>query len=92
MGSNTVSNSEDQVECATHGKRDATFVCCHLVGGEKLGFNSAYDPDNSNVLQPDAWCDECERMVEEESEWNEKSEAFADIKILGSGKRYFGVF
>lgn len=77
-----MSDSNDLIECPKHGRRDATFVCCHLVGGEKRGFNLGYDPDKPHQLQPDAWCNECERMVEQEGEWNEKSEAFADIKIL----------
>ena len=79
-----MSNSEKKVECEVHGKQTATFVCNHLVRGDKLGFNYGYDPEYPDDLYPDAWCDECESVLEAEGEWNEKSEAFADIKVLCS--------
>ena len=79
-----MSDSEKKVECDIHGTADATFVCQHLVGGENLGFNLGYDPENPDELYPDAWCDECESVLEAEGEWNDKSEEFADIKLLCS--------
>ncbi len=79
-----MSDSDNIIECDIHGATNATFVCKHLIGGEKLGFNLGYDPENIDDLYPDAWCNECERVLEEEGEWNEKSEEFAGIKILCS--------
>ncbi|MFC6755180.1 DUF6882 domain-containing protein, partial [Halorubrum tibetense] len=73
---------DNKVECDIHGKTDATFLCAHLVKGEKLGFNLGYDPENPNNLWPDAWCDECEKVLDTEDEWNDQSEKFADIKLL----------
>ena len=77
-----MSNSENKVECGTHGTSTATFVCQHLVSGEKLGFNCGYDPEEPNAIYPDAWCDECEKVLDAEGEWNDRSESFADIKLL----------
>ncbi|MCW8987136.1 MAG: hypothetical protein OQK75_05630 [Gammaproteobacteria bacterium] len=77
-----MSDSDNKIECEAHGSADITFVCQHLVGGEHLGFNLGYDPEEPDELYPAAWCDECERVLEEEGEWNDKSEAFADIKLL----------
>ena len=77
-----MSDTDKKVECDTHGTAVATFVCQHLVGGEKLGFNLGYDPEQPDDLYPDAWCDECESVLEAEGEWNEKSEEFAGIKLL----------
>ncbi len=77
-----MSNSDKKVDCRTHGEADATFVCHHLLGGEKLGFNLGLDPKNPYQLYPDAWCDECERVWNEEGEWNARSEKFTDIKLL----------
>ena len=79
-----MSESDNKVECKTHGSADATFICQHLIGGESLGFNIGYDPETSDELHPDAWCDECEKILDSEGEWNDKSEKFADIKIVCS--------
>lgn len=79
-----MSDSDTKVECGKHGATTATYVCQHLVKGEKLGFNQGYDPDNPDDLYPDAWCDECNKVLEDEGEWNDKSEGFAGIKLLCS--------
>jgi len=79
-----MSDTNKKVECATHGSAGATFLCGHLLLGDNLGFNLGYDPDNPDDLQPDAWCDDCEKKLEEEGEWNAKSEVFADIKLVCS--------
>jgi len=76
--------SNNKVECSTHGTTDATFVCRHLVDGQKLGFNVGYDPENPYDLCSDAWCDECEKVLDAEGEWNDESEKFADIRLLCS--------
>ncbi len=79
-----MSESDNKVECKTHGSAGATFICQHLIGGENLGFNLGYDPETPDELHPDAWCDECEKILDSEGEWNDKSEEFADIKIVCS--------
>jgi hypothetical protein len=76
--------SNEKIECTTHGMADPTFVCQHLVKGEKLGFHVGYDPEIQDELCPDAWCNQCEETLNSEGEWNETSEAFADIKLLCS--------
>jgi hypothetical protein len=79
-----MSEFDKKVECGKHGSSAATFVCQHLASGEKLGFNVGYDPEFPDDLYPDAWCNECEKMLESEGEWNEVSEKYADIKLLCS--------
>lgn len=71
-----------KVECSVHGKSSATFICQHLANGAGLGFNAGFDPDEPDALYPDAWCDECNAVLEQEGEWNDTSEAFADIKLV----------
>jgi hypothetical protein len=71
-------SQEDNIECNTHGTSAATYICNHLVKGENIGFN----PENPFDLYPDAWRNECDKILEEEGEWNARSEAFADIKIV----------
>lgn len=77
-----MSDSDKNVECAAHGATQATYLCKHLLDGKNLGFNSGYDPDYPDDLWPDAWCNECDKILDEEGEWNDKSEKFADIKLL----------
>ena len=79
-----MSDTDNKVECSIHGTTDVTFLCGHLVEGEKLGFNIGYDPENPDELCPNAWCDECEKVLDAEGEWNDTSEKFADIKLLCS--------
>lgn len=77
-----MSDDENQIECAEHGKTPATFICRHLSEGEGLGFHEGHDPENPDDLYPDAWCDACEEVLEREGEWNDTSEGFANIKIV----------
>jgi hypothetical protein len=77
--------SEKKVECEDHGLRIAAFVCQHLNAINKVGFHEPFDSDPNNIDPEEdlqAWCDECEKIREAEGEWNEKSEAFAKIKLI----------
>ena len=72
------------VECLTHGKQPATFVCQHILetlnDGIPRGFWwSTEDPENP---RPDAWCNECEIKVNEAGEWNDETEGFAGVKLI----------
>ncbi|MCG8315482.1 MAG: hypothetical protein MI976_19920 [Pseudomonadales bacterium] len=80
-----MSDERDKVECSTHGKTSATFICHHLSEGENLGFHMGFDPDDGDDLYPDAWCDKCDQVLEKEGEWNDASAAFANIKLVCSG-------
>ncbi len=77
-------NDENNIECAAHGERSTAFICHHLHEGRSLGFHMGFDPDNPDVLYPDAWCDKCDEVLEQEGEWNDTSEAFANIKLVCS--------
>ena len=72
-------------ECANHDSRDAAFVCQHLISGTGLGFNWAIDPNEPDLVWPDAWCDACEEVRRREGEWNDRSEGFAGIKPVCAG-------
>jgi len=72
------------VQCSIHGEQEETFVCRHLVEslhtGIPVGFFFESEP------RGDAWCSECEvvRLREggEGGDWNERSEAFAEIRLI----------
>ena len=83
--------SENLVECGTHGKSKMAFVCCHLLKGEKVGWNEPdeyiyeedddeYDAEYDDCIN--AWCDNCEEVLARCGGWNDESEAFADIKLV----------
>ncbi|GAA5218506.1 DUF6882 domain-containing protein [Corallincola platygyrae] len=80
-----MSDEQNKMECSTHGKNSTTFICHHLSEGENLGFHMGFDPDDPDALYPDAWCDKCDEVLEKEGEWNDVSEAFANIKMVCSG-------
>jgi hypothetical protein len=71
-----------KVSCRLHGESHATFVCQHLVRGFGKGFYCALGPDDE---RPDAWCGDCEKVFQQEGEWNDRSEGFAKIKLLCAG-------
>ena len=72
------------VDCGQHGQRRPTFVCKHLVRGSSLGFlepnREPVSPEESD--EQCAWCDECERVRQEQRGWNDVSEAFAGITMI----------
>jgi hypothetical protein len=70
------------IECERHGPSYATFLCHHLLRGEGLGFVVSYDPEYPDDPRPEAWCAECDQVLLEEGEWNDRSEGFADFKVL----------
>lgn len=75
---------EHYIECDLHGKQQTTYVCQHIVqtlqDSQPRGFWSADEsPENP---RPDSWCNECEDLVNKTGDWNDESEAFANVKIL----------
>jgi hypothetical protein len=70
--------------CQEHGPQEETFVCRHLAESlrtaQGVGFFWSSEP------RGDAWCEASEsvRIAEggTDGEWNERSEAFAQMTIL----------
>jgi hypothetical protein len=82
------------VDCRAHEKQRAAFVCKHLIGSEKVGFNEAFDTFEGMELGEDddfqAWCNKCENERQKKGEWTDASMAFADIKLVCE-KCYFEI-
>jgi len=71
------------VECPRHGDLGPAFVCQHLAaslrdGGTGLGFFTL-DP-REDELQ--AWCSTCDAALTQEGEWNDRSEAVAQVTMI----------
>ena len=79
-----MSESNPRIECGVHGRRTAAYICTHLARGKHKGFNLAYDPETPDALFPDAWCDKCEALLDQEGEWNEAVENFTKLKLICS--------
>jgi len=74
----------DKIQCSTHGERERTYVCAHLLGETAgLGFNSD-EPDSDHPF-PDAWCDNCELIRAAHNGWNEEAERLVKISLVCSG-------
>jgi len=74
------------VQCNDHEYRRIAFVCNHINSRNKVGFHEAFETyENMELIEDDdfqAWCDQCESIRKDEGEWNEKSMAFANIKVV----------
>ena len=75
---------DKRVECEHHQSGIMAFVCKHLINNDNAGFHEAFE--SNPLIEPyddyQAWCDECEKERLKEGEWNDKSMAFADIKLV----------
>lgn len=74
------------VECRTHDYQRIAFACQHLNYTTKVGFEEAFetweDMELSDEDDLQAWCNECEIVRQKEGEWNDRSMAFAKIKLI----------
>lgn len=74
------------IQCENHDYRRVAFVCKHLNFKNKVGFHEAFETFESMKLWEDddfhAWCNQCEAVRAEEVEWNDRSLAFAGIKVV----------
>ncbi len=92
---NTATGIKDRyIQCGLHEYRRRAFVCKHLNLETKVGFQEAFETFEDMKLSEDddfqAWCTECEAVRQQEGEWNERSEAFAEIKLVCE-KCYFAM-
>jgi hypothetical protein len=91
----TAQNIKDKyIECNVHEKQRVAFVCKHLIGKNRVGFNEAFETFENMELGEDddfqAWCDDCEIERLKEGEWNETAMEFANIKLVCE-KCYFEI-
>ncbi len=78
-------NADSKMECRRHGVHPPAFICTHLQHGRGLGFNQPDDEPDADWPFRQAWCDECERVRNEQGEWNDISEGFAAIMAICEG-------
>jgi hypothetical protein len=71
-----------KVNCTKHGTKDYCIICQHLGSEAGLGYYAckatAEDPAQ-------AWCEACDRVLEQERGWNDLADAAADWKLFCEG-------
>jgi hypothetical protein len=73
-------DSEQKIECPTHGEAEPTYVCGHLANDPQQQWYCDY-PSEENPW-PDSWCSACDRAFQKEGEWNEKNEPGLDVTLM----------
>jgi hypothetical protein len=76
------SRSASTLQCSSHGISERCYVCEHLVGAAEQGFHTADDPEAN---RPDAWCDECERVLDQFGSWEDAGDLQPKLSILCGG-------
>lgn len=76
------SRSAQTIDCCTHGLSEACLICEHLLGATGAGFHVA---DDLKRLRPDAWCDECEKLLQETGDWDLLGDRHPKLSILCGG-------
>ncbi len=74
--------SENSIQCSSHGDATATYVCEHLASNPKQRWYCAYPTEENRW--PDAWCGHCDLEFRKEGGWNEKNENAVKIKMMCS--------
>ena len=75
-----MSDDDDSIDCGSHGKATATYVCGHLAADPVQRWHG--DQPTAARPWPDAWCDRCTGASLREGEWNDASSADLDIQLL----------
>ena len=68
------------LECKTHGRAFATYICEHLAANPQQEWYS--EIPNEQKRWPDAWCSVCDEAFQSEGEWNERNESKLRIKLF----------
>jgi hypothetical protein len=55
-----MSESEQQIRCATHGLQERAYVCQHLFGSMATGVPVGFHCSDESEPRSDAWCSACD--------------------------------
>jgi hypothetical protein len=68
-----------QILCPIHGERPPAIICQHLKWGNGLGFFTHNDDCPVFPWLNQAWCRQCNELLEGHGEWNDINEQHADF-------------
>lgn len=81
----TIENSPSPgptINCEEHGEAEYCLICRHLLSGAGLGY-FAIEAEPGEPAQ--AWCGECDAVLEEEQGWSDRADEVADWKLICTG-------
>ena len=82
-GEGQASAGKEVLQCDRHGPSQTCYVCEHIdMASERRGFNTAV---NTEEERPDAWCDECNRLLDGMGDWDALGEHHPKIRIVCAG-------
>jgi hypothetical protein len=82
-GEGRASAAHDVLQCARHGPSPTCYVCEHIdMASAGRGFNAAL---NAGDERPDAWCDECDRLLERVGDWEALGDRHPKVQIVCAG-------
>ena len=67
--------SEEETIAKLKKINEPAIICQHLLMNPDLNLNFPCDEEDD-----EAWCDECEKIFQEEEGWTDRALEFADIK------------
>ncbi len=73
------SRASGAADCPTHGQSPSALLCAHLAS-ESGRCYFAVPPCEHGPAQ--AWCEDCDAVVEAERGWTDTSESHADFRVL----------
>jgi hypothetical protein len=66
------------IDCDEHGSSPGCIICRHLGEGRGLGFWSIKAAADGPAQ---AWCEDCDKVLEEDRGWTDRGDAQADWQI-----------
>ena len=67
------------VDCPTHGRRPYALVCVHLADQHGRRYFAVPQCEHGPAQ---AWCEDCESVVEAERGWTDTSDSHADFRLF----------
>jgi hypothetical protein len=70
----------DELNCKIHGPAFSTYICDHLFANPRQKWFS--DVATGSDPWPDAWCQECNDLFDQQGEWNDKNSGGLKARLL----------
>jgi len=83
------SNTEDKINCSTHGICNYALVCQHLAKQNEDEIPMKYyvansQDDDSRSSVENVWCEACDSILKKEGDWTDAAVEFAYPQVICS--------
>jgi hypothetical protein len=69
-----------ELNCEVHGSAFSTYICDHLFASPNQKWFSGAVSDSDPW--PDAWCEQCNELFDQQGEWNDKNSGGLKARVL----------